>query len=258
MKVLFVGDIVGQIGVDYVGRVLPGLISSLQPDLVVANAENAVKGRGLTSRVAEQLYDSGVELLTLGNHAFDQREVEQLLATDRRVIRPANMAPGTPGQGYTVCPVNGKSVLLVNLLGRAFMQPADCPFRAIDAILTQHADIRHVVVDMHAEATSEKQAMGWHLAGRVSAVLGTHTHVPTADARILPPGTAYITDVGMAGPRDGILGMERQAVIHRMRSQMPTRFEVAQGPCQIGSVLVELDDETGVAKAIQRVDANEA
>lgn len=253
MKVLFIGDIVGQQGVDYLAAQLPDILGEFNPHLVIANAENAVKGRGLTPRVAEELFDLGVELVTLGNHAFDQRDVETVLDSDRRVIRPANYPPGTPGSGYTVCKVLGVDVLLINVMGRTFMNPIDCPFQTVDALLKEHSGVRHVIVDMHAEATSEKLAMGWYLDGRVSVVLGTHTHVPTADDRILPLGTGYITDVGMVGPRDGILGMDRDAVIRRFRTQLPTRFEVARGPRQLCAVFLDIDDDTGKTNHISRV-----
>ncbi len=253
MRILFIGDIVGQRGVDYLGSQLQEILAEHEPDLVVANAENAVQGRGLTARVAEELFDAGIELVTLGNHAFDQREVLSVLASDRRVIRPANYPSGTPGLGFTTCRVNGLEVLLVNLMGRAFMNPIDCPFQTVDALLKEHSTIRHVVVDMHAEATSEKLAMGWYLDGRVSAVLGTHTHVPTADERILPSGTGYITDVGMVGPRDGILGMDKDAVIRRFRTQLPTRFEVAKGARQLCAVFLDIADETGKTNRISRI-----
>lgn len=251
VKVLFIGDIVGQEGVAYTSEILGDLIPKLKPDLVVANAENAVKGRGLTQRVAEQLYDAGVELITLGNHGFDQQGVDSLLNEDNRVIRPANYPKGTPGRGSTLCRVAGTDVLLINVMGRTFMQPLDCPFQLMDELLATHS-ATHIIVDMHAEATAEKLAMGWYLNGRVSAVIGTHTHVPTADERILPGGTAYVSDVGMVGPRDGILGMDRDAVIRRFRTQRPTKFEVAKGARQFCAVLLDLGED-GRANQITRI-----
>jgi len=253
MKVMFIGDVVGLEGQDYAERILSEILPELKPDLVIANGENAVHGRGLNRRAAEKLYDAGVEIITLGNHTWDQRELAEFIDADARIVRPLNFPPGTPGRGVTMCSVNGISVLIVNLMGRTFLSQLDCPFRLVDDILKEHQDVRHVIVDMHAEVTSEKIAMGWHLDGRVSAVCGTHTHVPTADERVLPQGTAYITDVGMVGPRDGILGMDRDAVLRRMITQMPARFTVAKGPRQFHSVLMELSDTSGHALNVKRV-----
>ncbi|GGJ04493.1 metallophosphoesterase [Alicyclobacillus cellulosilyticus] len=253
MKLLFIGDIVGVPGCQYVREVLPGLLRAFNPDLVVANAENAANGKGLTRKAAEQLFDAGVEILTLGNHAWDHKDIFTFIDEDRRIIRPANYPEGTPGSGYTVCTVRSRPVLIVNLMGRTFMQSLDCPFREVDRILALHPHIHHIVVDMHAETTSEKLAMGWYLDGRASLVVGTHTHVPTADERVLPGGTAYITDVGMVGPSDGILGIDRETVIRRFITQLPSKFAVANGPRQFCAVLVELDDATGRARSIERV-----
>lgn len=250
MRVLFIGDIVGRTGCEYVAQILHSGLRERKPDLVVANAENAAEGRGLTRKLAEVLYDAGVELLTMGNHTWDQKDFADWVDEDKRIVRPANYPSGTPGQGYTVCRVQGESVLLVNLMGRTFLSQLDCPFRTLDDILEAHPEIRFVLVDMHAETTSEKLAIGWMYDGRVSAVFGTHTHVPTADEQVLPRGTAYITDVGMVGPRTGILGMDRDSVIRRMRTQMPTRFTVAPGPRQFCAVQVDLDDK-GRATAIE-------
>jgi 2',3'-cyclic-nucleotide 2'-phosphodiesterase len=253
LKVLFIGDIVGLPGQKYCREVLRSL-SDEGLDLIVANAENAhSSGRGLNQQVAEALYDAGVELMTLGNHTFDRKEFLSYIDQDERIVRPANYPPGTPGRGYTICRVNGKEVLLINLMGRTFLSQLDCPFRTVDEILAEQPHIQHIIVDMHAEVTSEKLAMAWYLDGRVSFVVGTHTHVQTSDERILPKGTACITDVGMVGPRNGILGMERGTVIGRMRTQLPSRFEVADGPAQFGAVMVELDDVTGRAVRIERI-----
>lgn len=252
MKVLFIGDIVGTPGREYARTILRDLTKRIQPDLVIANAENVSGGRGLNRSAAEYLYDSGIEILTLGNHTWDQKELISFIDEDERIVRPANYAPGTPGRGSVICRVAGHDVLIVNLMGRTFLSLLDCPFRTMDAILSEHPGVRHVIVDMHAETTSEKLSMGWYLDGRVSAVIGTHTHVPTADERILPQGTGYVTDVGMVGPRDGILGVDRKAVIHRFLTQMPTRFEVADGPNQFCAVELELDNDTGRTNSIRR------
>lgn len=250
---MFIGDIVGVEGQAYTERVLAEILPELQPDLVIANAENAVHGRGLNRRAAERLYEGGVEIITLGNHAWDQRELMEVIEEDTRIVRPLNYPGRPPGRGWTVCKVGQRPVMVVNVMGRTFLSQLDCPFQAVDDLLSVHRDIRHVIVDFHAEVTSEKIAMGWHLDGRVSAVLGTHTHVPTADERVLPKGTGYITDVGMVGPRDGVLGMEREAVLRRMRTQLPTRFTVAPGPCQFHAVLLDLSDETGRALSVSRI-----
>jgi metallophosphoesterase (TIGR00282 family) len=253
VKILYLGDIVGQPGRAFTRDVLRRIIPELQPDLIVANGENAAHGRGLTKKAAEELYDAGVEMITLGNHTFDQKDVLSILEEDERVVRPLNYPPGTPGQGFRICQVKGRSVLIVNLMGRAFLSQLDCPFRAADSILAQFPEIKHILVDMHAEVTSEKVAMGWYLEGRVSAVVGTHTHVPTNDARVLPQGTAYITDLGMVGPRDGVLGVQREQVIYRLLTSRPSRFEVAEGPCQFCAVEMVLDDDTGRAQSIRSI-----
>lgn len=253
MKVLFIGDIVGKPGQEYTRAKLKEVVRDQRIDLVVANGENATHGRGLNYPSAEYLYDAGVEIITLGNHTWDQREITSFIDEDERIVRPANFPEGTPGRGYTVCKVRGKQVLVINVMGRTFLSQLDCPFRKVDAILADHREVKHVIVDMHAETTSEKLAMGWYLDGRVSAVLGTHTHVQTSDERILPRGTAYITDVGMVGPRDGILGMDRDLVIQRMLTHMPVRFQVADGGRQFCAVSMEFDDETGKARSIERI-----
>ncbi|WP_067617014.1 TIGR00282 family metallophosphoesterase [Alicyclobacillus acidiphilus] len=252
MKVLFLGDIVGEPGRRYAAQTLSSIIDELRPDLVIANAENATKGRGLSLKSAEELYDAGIEIVTMGNHTWDQRQIFDFIDDDARIVRPANYPAGTPGRGYTVCKVNGVDVLIVSLMGRTFLSQLDCPFATLERILADHAQIKHVIVDMHAETTSEKLALAWDFDGRVSAVIGTHTHVPTADEDILPNGTAYITDVGMVGPRDGILGMRRREVILRMRTHLPQRFEVADGPRQFCAVWFELNAE-GKALNIQPI-----
>jgi len=254
LRIIFIGDIVGQQGVMYTKEILKELIPSLKPDLIIANGENASNGKGLKAQAAEELYEAGVEIITLGNHTFDQKETLHFISDDLRIVRPANYPPGTPGNGFTVCRVNREaSCLIINLMGRTFLSQLDCPFRTVDEILERNPTIRFIVVDMHAEVTSEKLAMGWYLDGRVSVVVGTHTHVPTADARILPQGTAYMTDVGMVGPRDGILGMQRDIVIKKLRTQLPVRFEVADGPRQFCGTVIDLDDNTGRATSIEPI-----
>ena len=250
MRVLLIGDVVGQPGRRALSALLPGLRQELALDVVVANGENAAAGRGLTNRTARDLFGAGVDVISSGNHIWDQKEIIEELDGEAPIIRPANYPPGTPGRGMT----SHKGLTVLNLQGRTFMQNTDCPFRTADALLEGQGG--PTIVDMHAEATSEKVAMGWYLDGRVSAVIGTHTHVPTADARLLPGGTAYVTDAGMAGARDSVIGFEVAASHRLFLSQMPTRLPVEEkATCLIlNSVLVEIDDETSRALSIERVD----
>jgi metallophosphoesterase (TIGR00282 family) len=254
VRILFLGDIVGHPGKQAVEMWLPKLIKHYRPDVTIANAENmAPNGRGFTEKNAETLFDLEVDLLTMGNHVFDQRESYSFLAEDRRVVRPANFPDGAPGKGYTLCKVGTENIAVINLLGRAFMGDYEDPFRTLDRILEEvKGEARHIFVDVHAEATSEKMALAHYAAGRVSAVVGTHTHVQTADDRILSGGTAYLTDVGCCGPYDSIIGFRKELVIQRFRTQMPTRFEVAQGEPQLHGVFVETDAD-GKAVSIERI-----
>ena len=253
-RILFVADVVGHPGRDAVKALLPGLKKELRPNLTVLNGENAAGGFGLTAKIVAELKGSGADVITTGNHVFAQKEFVGELPNLERVLRPANYPPTAPGQGWTVIQAGGQDVLVMNLMGRIFLDTLDDPFRAADSILALHPEARIVFVDMHAEATSEKTAMGWYLDGRVSAVVGTHTHIPTADARVLAGGTAYVTDVGMVGPRDGAIGMDKDVVIQRFLSGVPNRFVVASGPVTFNSVLVNIDGSTGRATSIQRVD----
>jgi metallophosphoesterase (TIGR00282 family) len=254
LKILFVADVVGHPGRDAVKALLPGLRKELRPDLVILNGENAAGGFGLTAKIAAELKGAGADVITTGNHVFAQKEFVGELPNLERVLRPANYPAPAPGQGWCLVDAGGHQVLVMNLIGRIFLDPLDDPFRAADAILAAHPETRVVFCDMHAEATSEKTAMGWYLNGRVSAVVGTHTHIPTADARVLPGGTAYVTDVGMVGPRDGCIGMDKDVVIQRFLSGVPNRFVVAPGPVTFNSVLVTISSSTGRATSIQRVD----
>lgn len=253
-RILFVGDVVGHPGREAVNAILPQLKSEFQPDLTVVNGENSAAGFGLTAKLAEELMKAGADVITTGNHVFAQKEFLAELPQLERVIRPANYPPDAPGRGWCVLTVAGQEVLVMNLMGRIFIDPIDDPFRAADAILKEHPGIRISLCDMHAEATSEKTAMGWYLDGRVSAVVGTHTHIPTADARVLPGGTAYVTDVGMVGPRDGCIGMDKDAVLRRFLTGVPSRFVVASGIVTFNSVLVTISSSTGRATSIQRLD----
>jgi metallophosphoesterase (TIGR00282 family) len=230
---------------------LPGLRSEFGIDVVIANGENAANGRGLTMKTAREMFNAGVDVISSGNHIWDQKEIIEELDGDAPILRPANYPQGTPGRGM----LRSKGLTVLNLQGRTFMANIDCPFRTADALLGDKVE-PPIVVDMHAEATSEKQAMGWYLDGRVAAVLGTHTHVPTADPRVLPNGTAYVTDAGMSGARDSVLGFEASASQRLFLSGMPTRLPVEE-TCPtvvLNSVLVDIDDATGRARSIERID----
>ena len=254
LKILFVADVVGHPGRDAVKALLPELKKELHPNLVIVNGENAAGGFGLTAKIVAELRGAGADVITTGNHVFAQKEFVGELPNLERVLRPANYPPAAPGQGWCLVDAGGHQVLVMNLIGRIFLDSLDDPFRAADAILNDHPETPIVFCDMHAEATSEKTAMGWYLDGRASAVVGTHTHIPTADARILPGGTAYVTDVGMVGPRDSCIGMDKAVVIQRFLTGVPNRFVVASGPVTFNSVLVTINPSTGRATTIQRVD----
>jgi metallophosphoesterase (TIGR00282 family) len=252
VKLLMVGDVVGRPGRRATAALLPRLRQELGVDLTIANGENAAAGRGLTLPTARDLFDAGVDIITSGNHIWDQREIIPFLDEETPILRPQNYPPGTPGRG--IMTYNG--VTIINLQGRTFMPPLDCPFRAADAILKGLPDKSIIIVDIHGEATSEKVAMGWYLDGRVAAVLGTHTHVGTVDARVLPKGTAFVCDVGMVGSLNSIIGDEVDAVLSRFLSQLPNRLPVAERSpvLQFNAVLVDIDDTTGLARSIVRVD----
>ncbi|MFN8543179.1 MAG: TIGR00282 family metallophosphoesterase [Candidatus Binatia bacterium] len=256
MRILFLGDVVGRPGRRAVAAIVPRLVAQERIDFVVANGENAAGGKGIDPRSAEDLRAAGVDVMTSGNHVWQKREILPYLRESGRVLRPLNMAAGVPGEGWTVARSRhgGVPIAVVNLIGRVFMAPADCPFRAVESVLPHiRREAAVVVVDMHAEATSEKAGMGQFLAGRVSAVVGSHTHVQTADERLLSGGTAYVTDAGMCGPRDSILGMRSDRVIERFLTQMPIRFEVATGPVVVQGVTIDVDEATGRASSIIRV-----
>ena len=266
MNILFVGDIFGSAGRRIVREHIGHLRQSHHVELTVMNAENAAGGFGLTPQIAEELFDLGADVLTMGNHVWDKKELIDYMSMGapgrqnaggndrpRRVIRPANYAPGTPGHGvFEGTTASGVDYAVMQLQGRVFMAPNDDPFRTADALLAG-IKARVIVVDFHAEATSEKAAMGWHLDGRATAVLGTHTHIPTADERILHNGTAYQTDVGMSGPYDSIIGVEKDLVLHKFLTGMPGKFEAAKGNPRICATLVTCDPASGRASAIQRI-----
>lgn len=254
MKVLIVGDVVGNPGRRAAKRFIPEIKKSKGFDFCVANCENAAGGVGITNSVAHELFDCGIDAITLGNHTWSKREVMLFLDEEKRIVRPANFHPDLPGNGSTVIEGNNISLGIINIQGRTFMDNIDCPFRALlKEISYLKGYTRNIIVDFHAEATSEKTAMGWYADGKVGCVVGTHTHVQTADERILPAGTAYITDVGMTGPRDGIIGMEREVVLERFIKNLPSKFLVAGGPVQFNSVMVEINEGTGLAKSIERI-----
>ena len=255
MRILFIGDIVGSPGRRIVRERLADILAQRQIDLCIANGENSASGFGITPRIAEELFGLGIEVLTGGNHSWDRREIMEFMPHEPRLLRPANFPPGSAGSGLFVGTAhNGVGYAVLNLQGRTFMTPLDDPFRTAEAELAKlPPTVKVIVVDMHAEATSEKLAMGWNLSGKVSAVLGTHTHVQTADNRILNGSTAYITDVGMTGPHDSIIGMEKGPIIQRFHDAMPIRFAVAEGDIQMNAVLLDVDESTGHARAIERL-----
>ena len=257
MRILFIGDIVGRPGRRVLEERLPELVAQHEPPLVVANCENAAAGFGITPALVEELLAAGIDVLTSGNHIWDRKEILPYFeqgAASGRLLRPANY-PSAPGRGLFVGKTRtGVPCAVLNLQGRVFMPDIDCPFKTADRLLESlPREVKVIIVDMHAETTSEKQAMGFYLDGRVSAVLGTHTHVPTADEKILPGGTAYLTDVGMTGPYASIIGNDKEAVLERFLTGLPTRFEVAEEDTRLCGAIVDLDEQTGRARSIHRV-----
>ncbi len=254
LRILFLGDIIGRPGRQAVKRLLPALKRHHRVDFVVANGENSAGGFGITEDVYSELLGAGIDAITSGNHVWDRKEVLDFIDSAVCLLRPLNYPEGTPGTGVRLFTKDGMNIAVVNLCGRAFMEELDCPFRTVNACLEElRKRTNLVVVDMHAETTSEKMAMGWYLDGRVSAVIGTHTHVQTSDERVLPGGTAYITDAGMTGPVDSVIGMKKELVINRFLTQMPVRFEVAPGRVELQGVVFEVDVATGRATRIERI-----
>ncbi|MBU9714481.1 TIGR00282 family metallophosphoesterase [Evansella tamaricis] len=257
MKVLFIGDVVGSPGRNCLKQFLPKLKQKYRPDITIVNGENAAGGKGITEKIYHEIKESGADVITLGNHTWDKKEIFDFIDDVPSLVRPANFPDGNPGVGYVITKFGNKKIGVISGQGRTFLPPIDCPFRKLDEIVDEVKEkTPYIFVDFHAEATSEKQAMGWFLDGRVSAVVGTHTHVQTADERILPQGTAYISDVGMTGPYDGILGMDREIIINRFLTSLPSRFEVAEGREQINGVYLTLNKE-GKAESIHRININE-
>ena len=262
MNILFIGDIVGKPGRRVLAQMLPGLRREFSVDLTIANGENSAGGFGITRETFEEILAAGVDVVTGGNHTWQARDVAALLDGEVRLLRPANYPAGAPGRGGGVFRLSGSAgpaVAVLNLEGRIFMEPIESPFRVgLEQVEHLRRETQVIVVDIHAEATSEKAALAWYLDGRVSAVVGTHTHVQTADERVLPGGTAFITDVGMTGPRDSIIGMGREEVLQRFLTALPARFDVAKGPAHLNGVLLEIDGETGRARSVRRISRAEA
>src|SRR5881628_3118582 len=254
MKVLMVGDIFGESGRAALARLLPRLREEHAIDFCVVNCENAAGGFGVTAPMAKQMLEQGADVLTSGNHIWDKKEIIEFITRDNLLLRPANFPAGTPGVGHVTIKAGPHRVAVLNLMGRVFMSPIDCPFRKADEILPElRRETPIILVDMHCEATSESLAMGWYLDGRVSAVVGTHRHVQTADERVLPGGTAYITDLGLTGPTDSVIGVEPAIALQRFLTQMPNRFEPAKGPVALHGAVNRIDPETGRGLSIERV-----
>jgi metallophosphoesterase (TIGR00282 family) len=255
LRILFIGDIVGRPGRELVRRGLSALVEHHAVDIVIANAENAAAGFGITREIGDQILNWGVDVMTSGNHIWDKKEAIDYIGAEPRLLRPANYPAGVPGNGsYLARTEDGRSVGVINVMGRVFMLTIDDPFAVVLREIEAMRQRTHVIfVDFHAEATSEKIAMGWHLDGKVTALVGTHTHVQTADERILPRGTAYLTDVGMTGPHDSVIGVETEAALGRFLNAMPARFETATGNPRLNAVLVEADEKTGLATRIERL-----
>lgn len=253
MNVVMLGDIVGRPGRNVVAQFLPELKDKYEPVLIVANGENAAGGFGLTGKIAHELFELGIDVLTSGNHIWDQKEMYTYIDNEPRILRPANYPSSVPGQSVYIHEIGFGAIAVLNLIGRVFMQDYDCPFRTADNVLAKLPhNVTHVLVDFHGEATSEKIALAHYLDGRVSAVVGTHTHVPTADEQIMPQGTAFITDLGMCGPINSVLGVEPEKVINKFLTQLPQRFTLAKGPASLNGVVIKLG-ENGKSERISRL-----
>lgn len=259
MKILFIGDVVGSPGRDMVHEYLPKLKEKYRPGITIINGENAASGKGITEKIYKAFLERGAQVITMGNHTWAKKEIFEFIDDAKYMIRPANFPHGTPGKGIVFVNINGTEVAVINMQGRTFLDPLDDPFRKIDELIEEAKKRTNIIfLDFHAEATSEKQAMGMYVDGRVSAVVGTHTHIQTADERILPKGTGYITDVGMTGPYDGVLGVEKEAVMKRFLTSLPVRFEVdKKGRAQLNGFLVTINEKTGSATKVERILIND-
>jgi hypothetical protein len=254
INILFVGDIVGKPGVDFTSTWLPGIIQKYKPDVVIANGENVSDGKGILPKQGDALFKLGINVITGGNHIWEKHQIQEYFKTEKRVLRPVNYPQGTHGNGFYILEAKNVKVMVVSLQGRSFMMPIDCPFRKMDWLVSKaKSEANIVIVDFHAEATAEKIAMGIYLDGKVSAVIGTHTHVQTADERILPNGTAFITDVGMTGPYESIIGMKIQPALNRFLYSTPQRYEVAENDIHLSAVFLKIDIESGKALSIERI-----
>ena len=259
MKILFIGDVVGSPGREMVQEYLPKLKEKYRPTMTIINGENAAAGKGITEKIYRQFLEWGAQVITMGNHTWDKKEIYEFIDDAKYLIRPANFPENNPGKGIVYLNINGVLVAVINIQGRTFLQAIDDPFQKIDQLIEEAKKKTNIIfVDFHGEATSEKQAFGWYVDGRVSAVVGTHTHTQTADERILPEGTAYITDAGMTGPYDGILGVERDAILKRFLTSLPVRFEITKtGRKQLNGVLITVDTNSGKAEKIERILIND-
>jgi len=254
MKIMVIGDICGRPGRKVVANFIPILKQEYHLDIIIANGENSAGGVGITAPILNELLNLDIDVVTSGNHIWDKKEIFNFIDKEDRLIRPANYPPGTPGKGYCIVSKNDKKIGIINLSGRAFMPPIDCPFRTVEDILKKLNSLCDIIiVDFHAEATSEKMALGWYLDGKVSCVVGTHTHIQTADERILPQGTAYITDLGMAGPWNSVLGVEKEPVIQKFLTGLPTKFNLADGTMVFCAIILEIDEKSGKATDIIRI-----
>lgn len=258
MKILFIGDVVGSPGRDMVAQYLPALKDKYKPHVTIINGENAAAGKGITEKIYKQFLQWGAQVITMGNHTWAKKEIFEFINDAKYMIRPANFPENNPGKGMVFLNVNGTEIAVINMQGRTFLQATNDPFAKIDELIEIAKKRTNIIfVDFHAEATSEKQAMGYYADGRVSAVVGTHTHVQTSDERILPQGTAYITDVGMTGPYDAILGVEKETIIQKFLTSLPVRHEVdKKGRTQLSAVLVTVDDKSGKTTAVERIQIN--
>ncbi|PGS46314.1 TIGR00282 family metallophosphoesterase [Bacillus sp. AFS041924] len=258
MRIMFIGDVVGSNGRAMVKANIQALKRKYSPSVTIINGENAAHGKGITEKIYREFLELGAQAVTLGNHAWDKKDIFEFIDQAKYLVRPANFPEGTPGNGLVFLNFNDVEIAVINLQGRTFLPPLDCPFKKADELIKiAQKRTKIIFVDFHAEATSEKIAMGWYLDGKVTAIVGTHTHVQTADERVLPAGTAFITDVGMTGPYDGILGVTKEAVIKKFLTNLPVRFEVDEGRGQLSGVIIELDKQSGLAKSIKRIQIND-